>query len=355
MCARLDQVGLAVDHLEAVVHLRHRLERLDQREADDVGERDLAAARAGQVVVDDDAVVDQQLDRDGADARRGRDGQAGVHVGDRAGRRRRARTTWSGCGRRRRRRRSWAVLGDRLGRPARGGRRLSGGAAVPRRSRSAAPPTRQPNPWWRRGRGSAASPSESVRGPGGARSGWRRLRGGRAGAGALSRRLRWCGGAALWRGPCLRRWRRRGGAAFGRRPRRASAAVVVSCRSLNGSRQASSTEKGLHDSGRTSRRPAIRWDRSPCLWSTWSCLAGFSSTGRFRLFRFTTVGWVLLPGYPSAKRSRRMVGHPRVWWRTHPRFTGFRTAWPVQVRHHRSTWHPRHRCVSRCTTRLSSS
>ena len=35
--------------------------------------RDLAAAGAGQVVVDDDAVVDQQLGRDGAHARRGRD------------------------------------------------------------------------------------------------------------------------------------------------------------------------------------------------------------------------------------------------------------------------------------------
>ena len=52
--------------------------------------RDLAAAGAGQVVVDDHAVVDQQLDRDGAHAGRGRHREAGLHVGDDAGRRRRA-------------------------------------------------------------------------------------------------------------------------------------------------------------------------------------------------------------------------------------------------------------------------
>ena len=77
---RADEVRLAVDDVEAVVHLRHRLERLDQRVADEVGERHLAAAGAGEVVVDDDAVVDQQLDRDRADAGRGRHGEAGVHV-----------------------------------------------------------------------------------------------------------------------------------------------------------------------------------------------------------------------------------------------------------------------------------
>ena len=77
---RRDQVGLAVDDVEADVHLRHRAQRLDQRVADEVGERHLAAAGAGEVVVDDDAVVPQQLDRDRADAGGRRDGQAGVHV-----------------------------------------------------------------------------------------------------------------------------------------------------------------------------------------------------------------------------------------------------------------------------------
>ena len=77
---RRDQVGLAVDDVEPDVHLGHRLQRLDQRVADDVGEGHLAAAGAGEVVVDDDAVVPQQLDRHRADAGRGRDGQAGVHV-----------------------------------------------------------------------------------------------------------------------------------------------------------------------------------------------------------------------------------------------------------------------------------
>ncbi len=82
----LELVGLAVDDLEAGVHLGQRLERLDDRPADEVRERHLAASSAGEVVVDHDAVVEQQLDRDRAHARRGGDGQAGVHVGDRAGR-----------------------------------------------------------------------------------------------------------------------------------------------------------------------------------------------------------------------------------------------------------------------------
>ncbi len=77
---RRDQVGLAVDGVEADVHLRHRLERPDQRVADQVGERHLAAAGPGQMVVDDDAVVPQQLDRHRAHAGRGRHGERGVHV-----------------------------------------------------------------------------------------------------------------------------------------------------------------------------------------------------------------------------------------------------------------------------------
>ena len=84
-CAGSTTDRLAVDLGEAAVHLRHRGERLDRGAADEVGEGDLAAAAAGQVVVDDDAVVDQQLGRDGAHAGRGRDGEAGLHVGDDAG------------------------------------------------------------------------------------------------------------------------------------------------------------------------------------------------------------------------------------------------------------------------------
>ncbi len=79
---RLDEGGLAVLLGEAVVHLRHERQGLDHGVADEVREADLAAARAGQVVVDDDAVVDEQLGRDGAHARRGRDGERDLHVGD---------------------------------------------------------------------------------------------------------------------------------------------------------------------------------------------------------------------------------------------------------------------------------
>ena len=82
-----DEVGLAVDDVEAVVHLRHRLERLDQRVADEVRERHLAAAGAGEVVVDDDPVVPEQLDRHRADAGGRRHGEADVHVLHGAGRR----------------------------------------------------------------------------------------------------------------------------------------------------------------------------------------------------------------------------------------------------------------------------
>ena len=57
-----------------------RGQRPDQRVADEVGEADLAAAAAGEVVVDHDAVVGQQLRRHRAHAGRGRHLQRGVHV-----------------------------------------------------------------------------------------------------------------------------------------------------------------------------------------------------------------------------------------------------------------------------------
>ena len=73
-------VGLPSIDVEAVVHLRHRAQRLDQRVADQVGEGDLAAAGAGEVVVDDGAVVPQQLDGHRADRGRRRHRERGVHV-----------------------------------------------------------------------------------------------------------------------------------------------------------------------------------------------------------------------------------------------------------------------------------
>ena len=81
-CVVLDDGGLAVDLGVAVVHLGHGLEALHHGPADEVRERHLAAATAGEVVVDHDAVVDQELHRDRAHARGGRDGEARLHVGD---------------------------------------------------------------------------------------------------------------------------------------------------------------------------------------------------------------------------------------------------------------------------------
>ena len=83
----LDQHGLAVVLGERVVHRRDRGQRADHRVADQVGERDLAAATTLEVVVDHDAVVDEQLGRDVPDAGRGGHGQAAGHVDRGAGRR----------------------------------------------------------------------------------------------------------------------------------------------------------------------------------------------------------------------------------------------------------------------------
>ena len=80
-CSGCDQHRLAVHLGVGVVHLRRRGQRPDHGVADEVGEGDLAAAAAAEVVVDHDAVVDQQLGRDGAHARGGGHGQAGGHVG----------------------------------------------------------------------------------------------------------------------------------------------------------------------------------------------------------------------------------------------------------------------------------
>ena len=47
-----------------------------------MGERDLATSGAHKVVVDDDAIIDEQLCGERANARRGRDGEARLHVRD---------------------------------------------------------------------------------------------------------------------------------------------------------------------------------------------------------------------------------------------------------------------------------
>ena len=149
-------------------------QRLDQRVADQVGEGDLAAAGAGEVVVDDGAVVPEQLDRHRAHRGRGRHGQRGVHVLRRCGRARRAarcrsarRSAGAGRGRARllRHRVGGALgrlgglglrarLGDRRGRRLGG---LGGGFS------GAAPawPARACRPAWRRPAGRRSRRSRS--------------------------------------------------------------------------------------------------------------------------------------------------------------------------------------------------
>ena len=77
-----DQGRLAVDLGVGVVELGHRAQRPDDRVADEVGERHLAAAGPGEVVVDHDPLVDQQLGGHRPHAGRRRDGEAGLHVRD---------------------------------------------------------------------------------------------------------------------------------------------------------------------------------------------------------------------------------------------------------------------------------
>src|SRR5262249_53129713 len=127
-----DQGRLAVDLGEVVVHLRVVAERLDHRVADHVGEADLAAARALEVVVDHYAVVGQQLGRHGAHAGRGGHRQRGLHVRDdpRGGPAQGARLIG---GRRALRLDRCGGRGGRLGGGRRGGRRGGGSG---RRSRS---------------------------------------------------------------------------------------------------------------------------------------------------------------------------------------------------------------------------
>ena len=82
-----DRGGLAVDLGVVPVHVREGLERLHQRVAQEVGERNLAAAGAFELIVDHHAVVDHQLGGDGPHAGRGRKVQRHRHVlHDRGGR-----------------------------------------------------------------------------------------------------------------------------------------------------------------------------------------------------------------------------------------------------------------------------
>jgi len=83
---RCDDRRLAVDLLVEDVLARELLERLHESPRDEMGERHLAAARALEMVVDDDAIVDQEFGRDSAHARRCGNGETGVHVrGERLG------------------------------------------------------------------------------------------------------------------------------------------------------------------------------------------------------------------------------------------------------------------------------
>ncbi len=79
---RCGQSRLAVHLGIGVVHGRRRLERLDHRVPDQMGERDLAATGTGQMPVDDDPVVRDQLGRHRAYGGRRRDVQGRLHVGD---------------------------------------------------------------------------------------------------------------------------------------------------------------------------------------------------------------------------------------------------------------------------------
>ena len=80
-------VGDAADLQEHGAHRRVRLERLDQRPGDQVGEADLASGGLGEVLVQERAVLLEQLDRDGAHRRGGGHGQRRLHVVDQAPRR----------------------------------------------------------------------------------------------------------------------------------------------------------------------------------------------------------------------------------------------------------------------------
>ena len=231
--------------------------RLDQRVADEVGEGDLAAAGAGEVVVDDGAVVPQQLHRDRADRGRGRHGERGVHVLRGAGR----------------------------GAAQHGVRRLVAGR---RRARRAATPWasgwwcpwRARRPWsrgaaWRPARASASGPA---RAPGPCCGGLRRRA--FAGAGSAARglrgRLRRCRCAAPVPWPLALEVLRPG------RDRRCP---------------------GPAGTGRTSPRRATRWRRNRRTggsdWLTWGLRHGL-----IRLFRYVHGGSSVVKARPPRQQMQ---------------------------------------------------
>ena len=78
--AGINAMRLAVDLLECVRHHRELLGGLDDRVADQVGERDLLAAR-GELGVEGLPTGIQRRGRDVAEGRRGRNGERLGHVG----------------------------------------------------------------------------------------------------------------------------------------------------------------------------------------------------------------------------------------------------------------------------------
>ena len=206
-----DQDRLAVDLGERVVHLRVRGQRLDQRVPDEVGEADLAAAAAGQVVVDHDAVVGEQLGRDGAHAGRGRAPRATRPCSARSWRRRRGSAWWCAPA---------GAAGGRLRRPW--PRAAAAGAGPARRRPERRRPGRR-RPERRRRAGAARRPVRAAAGGGG------RSRRGRCAAPAVP--------ATAARRPACSRRRSRA------RPGRRS--------------------PGRRGTAGTSRRRSTRWDRSP--------------------------------------------------------------------------------------------
>ena len=77
----VDRDWLAIDFVVEDVLPGKLLESLDHGPRNEVGEGDLATAGSAQVIVDDDAVIDHQLGRNGSDAGGGGDLEALVHVG----------------------------------------------------------------------------------------------------------------------------------------------------------------------------------------------------------------------------------------------------------------------------------
>ncbi|CAM5481754.1 hypothetical protein SVIOM342S_10448 [Streptomyces violaceorubidus] len=278
MWAGLTRVGLP-SFTEGVVHRRHGLDGLHHRVADQVREGDLPAPGALEVVVDDDAVVEQQLHRDRAHGRGRGQLQRGVHVlRDRGGR---------------------AAQGHQLG-PLRGGAGVLGG----RRGGLACG-----LPAGLAGAGAAAGFAAGAAGAGAA---------GCAGAGAAA--FGWAGAGACACGAGGGRWRAAGvrGHRGGRRLRRRSGLVVgeeVPPGSVHGVRVLEVLLIDLVD------EPLIGTERGRGVLSAlfaWSVsvrmlelLGDCGDTARTALFRFTRWWTAGIRGYayrpPKVRLGRSIV------------------------------------------------